>query len=41
MSTKGEDAKRLLLRRRVRARGSLRNLLTLQRIFPPRPNRLG
>ena len=41
MSTKGEDAKRLLLRRRVRPRGSLRNLLKMQRIFPPRPNRLG
>ena len=34
-------AKRLLLRRRIRPRGSLRNLLQLQRIFPPRPNRLG
>ena len=41
VSTKGEDAKRLLLRRRVRPRGSLRNLLQMQRIFPPRPNRLG
>ncbi|MET0927792.1 MAG: SCP2 sterol-binding domain-containing protein, partial [Solirubrobacterales bacterium] len=41
MSTKGEDAKRLLLRRRVRPRGSLRNLLKMQRIFPARPNRLG
>ncbi len=41
ISTKGEDPRRALLRRRVRPRGSLRNLRKLQRVFPPRPNRLG
>ncbi|MDX6580874.1 MAG: ribonucleoside-diphosphate reductase beta chain [Solirubrobacterales bacterium] len=40
-ATKGADARKLLLRRRLRPRGSLRNLLRAQRVFPPRPNRLG
>jgi hypothetical protein len=40
-STKGADARRLMLRRRLRPRGSLRTLLRAQRVFPPRPNRLG
>jgi hypothetical protein len=40
LSTKGEDARRLLLRRRIRPRGSLRSMLKLQRIFPPSPTRL-
>ncbi len=41
ISLKGEDPRTALLRRRIRPRGSLRNLRRLQRIFPPRPNRLG
>ncbi len=40
MSTKGADARRLMLRRRVRPRGSLRNLLRAAKAFPPRPTRL-
>ena len=39
--SQGEDPRRLLLRRRIRPRGSLRNLLRLGKVFPPRPNRLG
>jgi 1,2-phenylacetyl-CoA epoxidase catalytic subunit len=41
VSIKGEDPRRALLRRRIRPHGSLRNLMRLQRIFPPRPNKLG
>ena len=41
VSIKGEDPRRALLRRRIRPRGSLRNLMRLQRVFPARPNRLG
>jgi 1,2-phenylacetyl-CoA epoxidase catalytic subunit len=41
ISTQGEDARRLLLRRRIRPRGSLRNLRRLPKVFPPRPSRLG
>jgi hypothetical protein len=41
MSTKGADARRLLLRRRIRPHGSLRNLLRSAKVFPPRPTRLG
>ncbi len=41
VSTKGQDPRRALLRRRIRPHGSLRNLLRLQRIFPPRPSKLG
>jgi 1,2-phenylacetyl-CoA epoxidase catalytic subunit len=40
-SSKGADARGLVLRRRIRPRGSLRSLLRAQRVFPPRPNRLG
>jgi hypothetical protein len=40
-SSKGADARRLVLRRRIRPRGSLRSLLRAQRVFRPRPNRLG
>ncbi len=40
-SSKGADARRLMLRRRLRPRGSIRSLLKAQRAFPPRPNRLG
>ena len=41
VSSKGADARKLMLRRRIRPRGSLRNLLRLAKVFPPRPNRLG
>ena len=41
VSIKGEDPRRALLRRRIRPHGSLRSLLRLPRVFPPRPNRLG
>ena len=41
VSIKGEDPRRALLRRRIRPRGSVRNLMRLQRVFPARPNRLG
>jgi 1,2-phenylacetyl-CoA epoxidase catalytic subunit len=41
MSTKGADARRLLLRRRVRPRGSVRSFLRSAKVFPPRPTRLG
>jgi 1,2-phenylacetyl-CoA epoxidase catalytic subunit len=40
ISVKGGDPRRALLRRRVRPRGSVRNLLRLQKIFPPRPSKL-
>jgi 1,2-phenylacetyl-CoA epoxidase catalytic subunit len=40
ISIKGEDPRRALLRRRIRPRGSLRNLLRLQKVFPPRPAKL-
>jgi hypothetical protein len=35
-----DDPRRLLLRRRIRPKGSLRNLLRLTRVFPPRPSKL-
>ena len=35
------DPRRLLLQRRIRPKGSLRNLLRLARVFPPRPSKLG
>jgi hypothetical protein len=41
VSLKGENPRRALLRRQIRPRGSLRNLLRMQRVFPARPNRLG
>jgi 1,2-phenylacetyl-CoA epoxidase catalytic subunit len=41
MSTKGADARRLVLRRRIRPHGSLRNLLRMAKVYPPRPSRLG
>jgi alkyl sulfatase BDS1-like metallo-beta-lactamase superfamily hydrolase len=40
VATQGEDPRRLLLRRRLRPRGSLRQLARMQRVFPPRPKRL-
>ena len=41
ISSRGENARKLLLRRRIRPRGSLRNLARLGKVFPPRPTRLG
>jgi 1,2-phenylacetyl-CoA epoxidase catalytic subunit/putative sterol carrier protein len=41
VSMKGQDPRRAMLRRRIRPRGSLRNLRRMQRVFPRRPNRLG
>lgn len=41
VSIQGQDPRRALLRRRIRPRGSPRNLLRLSRVFPPRPSRLG
>jgi hypothetical protein len=40
VSIRGEDPRRLMLRRRIRPRGSLRNLMRLGKVFPPRPTRL-
>jgi hypothetical protein len=40
-TTKGADTRKLVLRRRLRPRGSIRSLLRAQKVFPPRPNRLG
>ncbi len=40
-SMQGEDPRRLMLRRRIRPRGSLRALARLGKVFPARPNRLG
>jgi hypothetical protein len=40
-TTKGADARKLVLRRRLRPRGSIRSLLRAQKVFPQRPNRLG
>jgi ribonucleotide reductase beta subunit family protein with ferritin-like domain len=37
IATRGRDARRLVLRRRLRPRGSLRQLMRMQKIFPPRP----
>jgi len=41
VAVQGEDPRRMMLRRRIRPHGSLRNLIRLQRIFPRRPNTLG
>ena len=41
VSIRGEDPRRLVLRRRLRPRGSLRQLARMQKVFPRRPNRLG
>ncbi len=40
IATQGGDPRRLLLRRRIRPHGSLRNLLRLTKVFPPRPTKL-
>jgi 1,2-phenylacetyl-CoA epoxidase catalytic subunit len=40
VSTRGESPRRLMLRRRIRPRGSLRNMRRLSKVFPPRPTKL-
>ena len=40
VSTGDESARRALLQRRIRPRGSLRNLVRMGRLFPGRPSRL-
>jgi ribonucleotide reductase beta subunit family protein with ferritin-like domain/putative sterol carrier protein len=37
VATRGHDARRAMLRRRLKPRGSLRQLARIQKIFPPRP----
>ena len=41
VAIQGEDPRRMMLRRRLRPRGSLRQLARLQKVFPSRPKRLG
>jgi 1,2-phenylacetyl-CoA epoxidase catalytic subunit len=41
VAIQGEDPRKMMLRRRIRPRGPIRNLLRLQKIFPRRPTRLG
>ena len=41
VSLKGDDPRVALLRRKIRPRGPLRQLLRLNKVFPPRPNKLG
>jgi 1,2-phenylacetyl-CoA epoxidase catalytic subunit len=40
VAIRGEDPRRMVLRRRIRPRGSLRNLMRLGKVFPPRPRKL-
>jgi 1,2-phenylacetyl-CoA epoxidase catalytic subunit len=40
VSSGGESPHRAMLRRRIRPHGSLRNLVRMGRLFPPRPTRL-
>jgi predicted lipid carrier protein YhbT len=40
VSFRGEDARRLMLRRRIRPHGSVRSLVRLGKVFPPRPTKL-
>jgi putative sterol carrier protein len=37
VSVRGQDARRAMLTRKIKPRGSLRQLARMQRIFPPRP----
>jgi ribonucleotide reductase small subunit/alkyl sulfatase-like protein len=37
ISIRGQDARRAILRRKLKPRGSLRQLARMQKIFPPRP----
>jgi hypothetical protein len=41
VAVKGENARRAVLRRQIRPRGSLRNLMRVAKVFPPRPSKLG
>lgn len=38
VATRGHDARRAMLRRKIRPRGSLRQLARMPKIFPPRPS---
>jgi ribonucleotide reductase small subunit/alkyl sulfatase-like protein len=38
ISIRGQDARKAILRRRLKPRGSLRQLARMQKIFPPRPS---
>jgi ribonucleotide reductase beta subunit family protein with ferritin-like domain len=40
VATRGHDARRMMLRRRIKPRGSLRQLARMPKIFPPRPQPL-
>jgi 1,2-phenylacetyl-CoA epoxidase catalytic subunit len=40
VAIRGEDPRRMILRRRIRPHGSLRNLVRLTKVFPPRPTKL-
>ena len=37
VSVRGQDARRAMLRRKIKPRGSLRQLARMPKIFPPRP----
>ncbi len=37
VATRGHDARRMMLRRKIKPRGSLRQLARMPKIFPPRP----
>jgi hypothetical protein len=37
VAIRGEDARKAMLRRKIKPRGSLRQLARMQKIFPPRP----
>ena len=37
VSVRGQDARRAMLKRKIKPRGSLRQLARMQKIFPPRP----
>jgi hypothetical protein len=38
VSVRGQDTRKAILRRKIKPRGSLRQLARMQRIFPPRPS---
>ena len=38
VSIRGQDARRAMLRRKLKPRGSLRQLARMPKIFPPRPS---
>jgi putative sterol carrier protein len=38
ISVRGQDARKAMLRRKLKPRGSLRQLARMRKIFPPRPS---